>query len=93
MAHEIINPAGHTHRPITMGGQQVCQDCNEVLINPILTSEDFAARQPTTPPPLVPPLLPGYIDFALIDLRNPWPDYIDKLADRYNGDPPHARGR
>lgn len=37
---EISNPAGHKHRPTTINGQTTCQDCGEVLINPILSFDD-----------------------------------------------------
>lgn len=42
----IENPATHTHRPVVIRGQAVCQDCGEVIIKPILSFDDERLRRP-----------------------------------------------
>lgn len=102
MPNEIVNPPTHQHRLTNVGGQQVCMDCSQVIITPILSNEDFAARNPapaedTTWAEWLRNNWRGMqpIDFALIDMsesRNvEWPDYIDKLRIAYDGlNPPHV---
>jgi hypothetical protein len=36
----IQNPGSHTHRPVMIRGQAICQDCGEVVIKPILSFDD-----------------------------------------------------
>lgn len=94
----VENPGKHEHLPTTIDGQQVCMSCNQVLIKPILTQEEFEAAN-GQPASLwidaVKSLAPKPIDFLWIELCErlgcDWPDYIEKLSERYGGEnPPHT---
>lgn len=95
----ITNQFGgsHMHRTTLIDGQNVCMDCNQIVIAPILSTDD---------PRLIPvsnlqsvlneikESSPQGLDLWLIEIANacgqPWPNYVDQLADKYTGAPPHV---
>lgn len=101
---DIVNPGKHEHRPTVMNGQRMCMDCNMVLIDPILSHDDERLKHDVYPPEdvqremwfaAIKSVLPKPLDWILIELSNrlgmEWPDWIDQLADEYEGDPPHTK--
>lgn len=44
-----MNLGQHKHREITIDGRQICQDCQQVLWNPVTSQEDFEARLADVP--------------------------------------------
>jgi len=93
----VENSGWHHHRTSVIEGHNVCMDCGEIVIKPILDLND---------PRLVPPskgidlqevsgmLQHQGIDIVLIEIANrrdvPWPNYIDQLATKYEAPPPHV---
>jgi hypothetical protein len=81
---------------------KICQFCRAVLIDPILSFDDERLAPPSRLDrwraylkelePLNLATMP--IDYILIGaadaLNEPWPDYIQQVAEKYNGNPPHV---
>lgn len=44
-----MNLGQHKHREITIDGRKICQDCQQVLWNPVTSQEDFEARLADVP--------------------------------------------
>lgn len=86
-------PTGHVHRPRDVDGQQICQDCNAVVINPILSFDDERIR-PMSDEELfekVKAELSGCpADYIMLALGIHAP-FITILTNAYQDDPPHTR--
>lgn len=95
---DIVNPAKHEHRG------NPCMDCGEAWIVPILTQEDFEARQVARIQEQDDKRWSNFkagcvglpLDMLLMDLCNELaiddgPDYIAKVGAAYTDMPPHTR--
>lgn len=103
----VTNPAPHVHTPVQTEQGPICTQCRQVVIVPILDSHDprvptFTLKADVLHYNAVIDLqqqnrdTPTPIDFMLITLADAlnrdWPDYTEKVAQKYAGNPPHVHG-
>lgn len=100
----VDNPGIHKHRVVSTPTGDVCQDCGEVQIKPILSWDDERLHAPEETPAAkeytLEELLPCPLDFLLLQMAfraevKP-PNYIDIISEAYDGAegppmPPHTR--
>lgn len=99
-----LNITGNKGRHEHIGNP--CQTCGEIVINPILSQEDFETRQHKADADkqandlhavieIMCACLPCPLDYMLMDLASctgkNWPPYVLMIGDAYNSEPPHCR--
>lgn len=78
---DIINPGSHVHRPMKEGPNYVCQDCREIIFQPVETTDSTIENSGLTKPVAATDLAingqPAWLWLEAIKSRMPLPlDFV-----------------